>query len=424
MNFFKRKKVSENNPPQRDLRLATKAKGVAKNSYQTMDRINAMLKMSSGDVQTGRYRTMLYRFLSDNIPVVNSCIWTWSRLAAAPGEYKVLGDVSDATSERAKQRLEALARRIYVDGAGQTSGTPVFLADMFRCLFRDGIFGGFVTVQPDGSGVYRFVPVDSIDIAVDESRGRPRLVLESDDKQIDLSRPDFRHLAFNAGVSRPLGQSILHAIPFVSYIEQQLIDDMRRSSHNAGFHRLHVKITPPERMSGESDSAFTDRINSYFDSTVSMIRSCEVDDNPVTWDNVAIEYMGPQGGAKAGNNQWFFQHRAMIEEVCAGTHLAPFLLGYSYGDTTTWSAFKFDVVMRQVRSVQAEAAELLEWIGNIDLALSGLDAKCRFVFDNSFAYQASDQASVRATEIDSLLKAYEAGLIDEASARARVGDLL
>ncbi|MDH3890929.1 MAG: hypothetical protein OEV49_07565 [candidate division Zixibacteria bacterium] len=424
MKFLRRRKVSTKNRPERDLRLATRTRAVSKDSYQTTDRIRAMLKMSSGDVKTGRYRSMLYRFLCDNIPVVNSVIWTWSRLAAAPGVFKVVENGQGADSASAQQRLDDLARRIYVDPSGQTSGTPAFLVDMFRCLFRDGVFGGFVTVQPDGSGVHRFIPVDSIDIAVDESRGRPRLILESDDKQIDLSRPDFRHLAFNPGISKPLGQSILHAIPFVSYIEQQLIDDMRRSSHNAGFHRLHVKITPPERMSGESDSAFTDRINSYFDSTVSMIRSCEIDDNPVTWDNVGIEYIGPQPGGRSGNNQWFFQHRAIIEEVCAGTHLAPFLLGYSYGDTTSWSAFKFDVVMRQVRSVQAEATQLLEWIGNIDLALSGLNAECRFVFDNNFSYQATELASVRATEVDSLLKAYQAGLIDEASARTKVGDLL
>ncbi|MCK4462328.1 MAG: hypothetical protein KAW46_11025, partial [candidate division Zixibacteria bacterium] len=240
---------------------------------------------------------------------------------------------------------------------------------------------------------------------------------------IDLSRPDFRHLSLSAGVESPLGQSVLQAVPFVSYIEQQLIDDMRRTSHNAGFHRLHVRISPPERMGGESDSAYTDRINGYFDSTVSMIRSCEVDDNPVTWDNVAIEYIGPQPG-RGGTNNWFYNHRAMVEEICAGTHLAPFLLGYSYGDTTTWSAFKFDVVMRQVRSVQAEVAQLLEWIGNIDLALAGLDVQCRFVFDNGFAYQAGEQATIQAQRTDSLLKLHQAGLVDDETARAKAGELL
>ncbi|MCK4373066.1 MAG: hypothetical protein KAW61_07955 [candidate division Zixibacteria bacterium] len=423
MKFFKRKKASQTEAPPGVQRLATKARPSPKSPYQTMERIGAMLKMSPAEVRSGRYRTMLYRFLCDNIPVVNSCIWTWSRLAAAPGEFRIEAGGGDHLVERARQRLEELTRHIYLDAGGQATGVPAFLVDLFRSLFRDGIFGGFVTVKSDASGVQQFVPVDSIDISLGDDPKKRSLLLEMEDRTINLSRPDFRHLSLNAGVESPLGQSVLQSVPFVSYIEQQLIDDMRRTSHNAGFHRLHVKINPPERMAGESDNAYTDRINGYFDSTVSMIRSCEVDDNPVTWDNVAIEYIGPQPG-RGGTNNWFYNHRAMVEEICAGTHLAPFLLGYSYGDTTTWSAFKFDVVMRQVRSVQAEAAQLLEWIGNIDLALAGLDVQCRFVFDNSFAYQASDLATIQAQRTDSFLKLHQAGLIDDETARSRAGELL
>ncbi len=423
MKLFKRKKPSQAEAPPGVQRLATKTRPSAKSPYQTMDRIGAMLKMSSAEVRSGRYRTMLYRFLCDNIPVVNSCIWTWSRLAAAPGAFRIEASNSDPLAERAQQRLEELTRHIYLDAGGQATGVPAFLVDLFRSLFRDGIFGGFVTVKSDASGVQQFVPVDSIDISLEDDPKKRSLLLEMEDRTINLSRPDFRHLSLSAGVESPLGQSVLQAVPFVSYIEQQLIDDMRRTSHNAGFHRLHVRISPPERMGGESDSAYTDRINGYFDSTVSMIRSCEVDDNPVTWDNVAIEYIGPQPG-RGGTNNWFYNHRAMVEEICAGTHLAPFLLGYSYGDTTTWSAFKFDVVMRQVRSVQAEAAQLLEWIGNIDLALAGLDVQCRFVFDNGFAYQAGEQATIQAQRTDSLLKLHQAGLVDDETARAKAGELL
>ncbi len=198
---------------------------------------------------------------------------------------------------------------------------------------------------------------------------------------------------------------------------------MRRSSHNAGFHRLHVKIAPPERMAGESDNAYADRINAYFDSTVRMIRACEVDDNPVTWDNVEIDYIGPEG-ARNASNSWFFKHRALVEEICSGVNLAPFLLGYSYGDTTSWAAFKFDLVMRQARSVQAEAAAFLEWIGNIELALAGIDMQCRFEFDNTLNYQAEGRASVQAKHADSLLKLHQAGLIDDDTARAKATDLL
>jgi hypothetical protein len=154
-----------------------------------------------------------------------------------------------------------------------------------------------------------------------------------------------------------------------------------------------------------------------------MIKNCDVDDNPVTWDNVVIEHIGPNA-SRSVTNSWFFSHRAMIEEICAGTNLAPFLLGYSYGATTTWSAYKFDMVMRQVRSIQSEVANFLEWIGNIDLALGGIRATCRYEFDNTFAYLAEEKSRVRMSEVDSLLKLYQAGLINEEKARIRAQELI
>ncbi|HSG70505.1 MAG TPA: hypothetical protein VLA12_08830, partial [Planctomycetaceae bacterium] len=252
----------------------------------------------------------------------------------------------------------------------------------------------------------------------------PQIYIESNDnRSIKADRDDFYLVPFNAGTAHPLGQSILQAVPFVGYIEQQLVDDMRRTSHNSGFHRLHVRVTPPERMSGESDKAYIDRINDYFDSTVTMIKSCEVDDNPVTWDNVDISHIGPQN-VQSVTNSWFMNHRAMIEEICAGTNLAPFLLGYSYGATTTWSSLKFDVVMRQVRSVQSEVARFMEWLGAIDLALAGIDAECRFVFDNTFAYQNEEKVREDSSRVDNLLRLYQSGLIDKKVAQDKAARLV
>ncbi|MFH2048154.1 MAG: hypothetical protein ABIJ12_01815, partial [bacterium] len=151
------------------------------------------------------------------------------------------------------------------------------------------------------------------------------------------------------------------------------------------------------------------------------IRSCDIDENPVTWDNVVVDYIGP-GDSKSVSNSWFHNHRSMVEEVCAGTGLAPFLLGYSYGATTTWSGFKFDVVMRQVRTVQAEVTNFLEWVAGIDLALGGYSIKCRYQFDNSFTYQASEKASIESSKIDNIIKLYNAGLIEKETAMQRVGE--
>jgi hypothetical protein len=416
MRFFGKKRckrtVFDTNVPH----LAAKTKSPDPQPYQTVDKINRVLTCSGADVLSGRYRIALYRFLTDNVPVVSACVATWSRLSAAPGEYEIESPREASAAKRARARLSDLSRRLYHCPGGNSGSLVPFLTDLFTSLYRDGVFGGFLTVRKDGSGVDRFIPLDARNLVIKCKKNHRALVLEADGDTFPLDRDDFYYLPIDSDISRPLGRSILHAIPFVAYIEQQLVDDMRRSSHNSGYHRLHVKVTPPDRIAGESDDAYIERINSYFDSTVSMIKSCQIDENPVTWDNVKIEYVGP-GNVRTVTNNWFVNHRGMIEEICAGTNLAPFLLGYSYGATTTWSSFKFDMVMRQVRSVQAQVSALLEWIGNIELALAGIECTCRFKFDNTFAYQASEKAQVDSRRVDSLLKLYEAGLVDSQAAR-------
>ena len=393
----------------------------------TAKHLGHILKWSAVDPQNSRYRTQLYRFLTDQIPLINAAIWTWVRLSSAPGAWRIVDpihpDKTSTNEQRALARLEQLTTHFFGSPHTRAVTLDAMLPDLFATLFRDGLFAGVLTVTPDASSVDRFIPIDPADIIRDTVDNKPALFLERDTSRIPLDRPDFYYIPFGASIADPFGRSILQAIPFVAYIEQQLVDDMRRSSHNAGFHRLHVKITPPERSAGESDQAYTTRINEYFDATVEMIRQCDVDDNPVTWNNVEIDYIGPDRSRDI-TNSWFMSHRAMIEDICAGANLAPFLLGYSYGATTTWSSFKFDVVMRQVRSIQAEVCRFLEWIGNIDLALAGIDAKCRFVFDNTFAYQATESVTVQTSRIDNLLKLHQAGLIDDNTAKTKANDLL
>lgn len=421
MRFF-RKKAAPGTTKSVD-RLATKVTSTGAGAFKTVDALGRVLQCAGNDISSGRYRVSLYRFLAENIPVIGACVSTWARLSAAPGEFSVEGDNSDLDKKKALELLSRLSERFYHCSPGNPASMVTFLTDLFTSLYRDGVIGGFLTVNKDGSGVDRFLPVDSSLLTVKHDDDACRLEMELEDGTLPLDRDDFYYIPMHSDMSRPLGRSILQTIPFVTYIEQQLVDDMRRSSHNSGFHRLHVKVSPPERIAGESDEAYIERINGYFDSTVSMIKSCRVDENPVTWDNVSIECIGPDN-VRTVTNSWFVNHRAMIEEICAGTNLAPFLLGYSYGATTTWSSFKFDLVMRQVRSVQAQAAALLEWIGNIELALAGMDSRCRFNFDNSFAYQAAEKTQVEATRVGSLLKLYEAGLIDKQLAREKAGKLI
>ncbi|UCD94403.1 MAG: hypothetical protein JSU69_11680 [Candidatus Zixiibacteriota bacterium] len=373
---------------------------------------------------TQRFRISLYRFLRDNIPLLSSCIWTWSRLSSAPGKYEVVGEASESVKEEALRHLEAMSLRIYPLRFHKMAGFDSFMPLILNSLYTDGAFAGFLVVDADATGIEGFQPVDvSLIGSVNDPRSGRQLVLETDKGDVKLNGNDFYYHGLNPCVGSGLGQSILSAISFVAYIEQQLIDDMLKAVHNAGYHRLHIQITPPEKLAGESDDAYVDRINEYFDETVSMIRGCRPEDNPVTWDNVKVEYIGPRT-VQGATHSWFLNHRAMVVEVCAGTNLAPFMLGYSYGTTHNWAQFKYDLVMRQVTSVQRQIARFLEWIGNIELALKGMDCRCHYTFDNTLSYLASDQAEIEKSKVDNLLKLYSAGLISREDAAHKAGDLI
>ncbi len=370
-----------------------------------------------------KFKIDLYRFLRDNIPLLNSCIWTWTRLSSAPGQFIVEGEISQAIKKKATELLDEMSLRIYPYKYHRAAGFDSFLPLLFNALYTDGAFAGFLVLRSDMSGVDRFEPIDSAYVTGSDNKDRAGLCYQAETGNIRLDSDDFYYLGLNNDIQSGLGKSILSAVPFVAHIEQQLIDDMRRTMHNSGYHRLHVKITPPGRNSGESDEAYTDRINEYFDSTVSMIRGCQPDDNPVTWDNVIIDYVGPKN-VRSATNSWSLTHRAMVEEICAGTNLSPFMLGYSYGTTHNWAEFKYDLVMRQVHSVQRQAARFLEWIGNIELALRGINCQCRYVFDNSLSYQASERAEIQKSSVDNLIKLYSAGLISKEAASEKAGGLI
>jgi len=362
--------------------------------------------------------------LRDSVPLLNACIWTWSRLASAPGNYEISGEISAKTEKSALESLNKMLLRIYPFSFQKMAGAESFIPMIFDQLFTDGAFAGIIRVKPDMSGIDHFEPIDSALIgSCRNARNECRLVVQAPGGEIKIKGNDFYYLGLNADIESGLGRSILGAIPFVTHIEQQLIDDMRRATHNAGYHRLHVKLAPPEKQSGESDDNYVKRANEYFDDTVSMIRDCGTDDNPVTWDNVNIEYIGPKN-MQGITHSWFLNHRAMVEEICGGTGLAPFMLGYSYGTTHNWAQFKYDLVMRQVLSIQRQTARFLEWLGNIELALSGIDAVCQYRFDNSLTFMAADRAEIIRGQVDSLLKLYQTGLVTREDAIAKAGLLI
>lgn len=383
------------------------------------------LSFQSGEYRESRFRVKLYRFMAESIPLVSSVIWTWSRLAAAPGKFQFFKDNEQIENEQAKRIIEEMFRRIIKENFGHSGLECEILPAFFQSLFLDGNVSGRLKLYRNLSGIegFRFFDMSKSEVRI-SPQGDVKITFANETGERTYSGNDIFFYGHNSDLSNPYGKSILKAVSFVSYVEQQLVDDMRRATHNAGYHKLHVKIKPPEKKEEESDEAYVRRANGYFDDTVSMIRDIETEDNPVTWDDVTIEHIGPrtQGGARTSN--WYLTHRSMIEEICSGTNLAPFLLGYSYNATTNWAQFKYDLVMRQVQSVQYAARNFMSWLANIELALKGFNIRADWKFDNNFSTLAKEQTETKSKQAAYIIDLFNAGLIDKKAASEKATGLI
>lgn len=372
---------------------------------------------SSGHTTERAAAIRLHRFLRDNIPILKSVIWTWTRLAVSPHRFEILEPADDATRRRALAVLDALDRRIYPERIVRSGGFDALLIQLFSTLFTDGAVAGELTLLPSRQGLDRFSFIDTSTLEFETVKsGRWQLYQSDAGKNVPLESDAIYYWPLDADAGRPFGRSLLAAVAFVARVEQELVRDMRLSMRNAGYHRLHVRVRPPAQAPAESSNDYTARANAYFDSTARALRDLEVDDNPITWDDVEISTVGP-GGQAAATHSWYLNHRAMVEDVIAGCHLAPFMLGYSYGTTQTWAKFKYEMVGRQISTLQRAASRFCEWIAGIELALAGVDATVRHVFDNRLEFDRRERFEADRSQTELVLRQLDAGLLTIEQAR-------
>ncbi|MCI0330828.1 MAG: hypothetical protein L0196_07740 [candidate division Zixibacteria bacterium] len=367
-------------------------------------------------------RLEFYRFIRDNVPILNSVIWTWARLCAAPNRLEITGETAAEQKKKAQKILRGLDERLYQYPFARFGGTDAVLAQFFNSLFTLGAVAGEIVLNPSRTKIEKFFFIDPATLGfVWDKSGNCQIYQQTENGEKLLNPYSIYYAGLDAEMANLYGRSILGSIPFVAKVEQSLVADMQKTMHNAGYNRIHVKIKPPEKRELETDETYLERANKYFDDTVRAVKDLAPEDNPVTWNDVEIEYIGPKGPLSSSES-WYITHKAMVEDICAGTHLDPFLLGYSYGTTQTWARFKYELVLRQVVSVQRIAKRFMEWIYNLELALNGIDnLKAEFHFDNRKSFDILENAKTEQMKLDNLIKKQTAGYItfDQAKSQAQ-----
>ncbi|GBE30385.1 hypothetical protein BMS3Bbin04_01418 [bacterium BMS3Bbin04] len=342
-------------------------------------------------------RASFYRFLRDHIPIVSSGIWTWVNLCCTPQRMALSG--SDSETRTATRILDNLSKRIYPRDDGDSRGFERLVQSIFLDLFTVGRVALIARLLPDRSGISHIQVIDPYLIHWKrDPEGIHRAYLEIEDGSLSpLPQDVFFYRTLLSDLHNPVGIEPLSSIPFVVDIEQRMLNDMARSSHNAGTPRLQIRMTPPEKHPGEDFESYTSRSNEYFSSTMQQFRTLEADDNVFTWSDVEVQLVG---GAGREGTVWKINREQVIEDVITGLKLFPWVLGRSHGTTKNWVYAQYNLLMQIADSVQQLGSDLIEWLATLELRLHGNIADPNWKFTPNQDPFLVDRNRARLLELD------------------------
>ena len=351
------------------------------------------------------------RYLRDNIPDVSAGVWAWVRLSNTPQTMRLEGGNTHEIN-RAKEVLARLDGRIHEFEHAKGQGMESLVAAFFLSIFTYGSFAGEVVVTDDRRAIDKFYIVDPATIRFRRTRHDRHLIpyqLLPNGKTIRLNPGSFYYCGLDAEGDTPYGRSPLLALPLVARVQQQMIVDLARASHNAGFPTLHVKYSPGSPHPNESPSAFNERTSREFTEIRDRLRDKKADSNFVTSDNIEVEYIGA-GGMRT---RWMESLQAISEQVISALHLAPFMLGRNWGTTESWGTAQYQLLTNHAVTVQESARRMVEWLRNLELSLHGISVVCHHEFKPHRRLDEFAAARAEALKIKTGLELLDRNLISE-----------
>ena len=355
-----------------------------------------------------------YRYVRDHVPLVSAAVWAWVRSCLTPQKYLIMGPEKE--KKRAEEIIEGLGSRIY-EGISRKDGIKSLLELFFLEIFTTGRFAGEIVPEASGRGIAYFHTLDPYAIGW-EKRGKWVPFVEREGKKVYLDNERFFYYGLGADMKNPAGVSPIASIPFVTEIEQRMVEDMALASHNAGTPRIHVKIAPPEPQRGESAETYAKRAQTYFDDTVENFKFLDADDNVFTWSDVEVSIIGGYGSAPY---TWRINREQVIEDVITGMRLFPWVVGRTHGTTKNWVQAQFNLLMQEVDSVQEEAKSLADWLRNTELALKGIRASASHQFSPNQDPFMLDKARAQAIQFDTVDKKVLRGYIGKEDGAKELG---
>ena len=354
----------------------------------------------------------VYRILRDAVPDISDAIWTWKRLCQTTLHCDITA-ASESAVDEARERIAALDRRVN-SGDG---GMAVLLDLLYASLFTYGAAALEMVPGREHGWIWDVIPVDVWTLRFRREKGRPVLYQRIDGESIALPMARIIYLGLDRDGTNPYGRSMLRSIPFAVKIQQRLLEDMSKAMHNTGWSRLHLRHTPDPRQPGESSETYAQRAAKTLESLRERLSGLAPDQNLITHDNVAISVLRGEQQAMS----FYDNHKAVEEQVITGLHMMPVLMGRNYGSTETYGTAQFEVVNRQVETVNRMVGAALERLYNTELAAGGVPARVAVRLGGNRTVDILKEAEARSREIDNVLRLCDARLMTPQQARETLG---
>ncbi len=357
----------------------------------------------------------LYRHLRDCIPDVSDAVWTWKRLCHTGYDVELVGVDGGKAPEEARSVVDALGSRIH----GADGGLAGLLDIFYASLFTYGAAALEVVPGQARECIHDIVPVDVWTVRFRRAGGALEAWQLCAGESVRLPAGFFFYVGLDRDGTNPYGRSMLRSLPGMVRIQQRLLDDMAKATRNAGWNKLHVRYSPEERPPDESEESYRARMAENLRTLRDRLHGAAADQNLVTYDNVDVSVLG----GNQRNHTFYENHKAVEEQVITGMHMMPVLMGRNYGSTETYGTAQFEVVNRQVQTVNRRVSDLLTRIYNLELSLRGVAARAQVRMRGNRTVDILKEATARGREIDNVLRLVDAGLQDKDAALAALTDI-
>jgi len=309
-----------------------------------------------------------FQTVSRYYPMAAAAVWTWVNLCGTRQKLKFLGGTENERN-KAKTVVSELDERISPFPFVQGGGMDVLLGQFFHYLFTYGRFSGNLELSRDLSRVEEFNIGDPFWVRFTKKE-REAYSSPNGTDYFKTNPHTFFFYALDMDWENPYGCAMIESAWSLMQMADNMLKDLTASSANAGVPRMHIKIKQPQMMEDENGEDYNNRAATYFDSYVDKFSDIAPDDNFYSWDDISIGVVGGHPGASGF--VWRMNRQILDEEIIAGFHLFPWIVGKSTQTTKNWVRSQFDLIMSQVETIQKIGKRFAEWIRNTELALKGI----------------------------------------------------